>query len=99
MMDHWLTPWRTALAFQAAWLESTLAIQKSMAGMALSSPEPTGDPVRDAFRSAADANLRRWGSAAEALQAMPDWYRDAFSMPGSLMTDVFDSARRQRIGR
>ncbi len=95
MMDHWLTPWRTSLAFSAAWLEASLAMQKSMMGIAMSQNASETD-IRDAFRSAADANIRRWGMAASTLQAMPDWYHSAYVMPGNFMTDQFDKLQRGR---
>lgn len=93
MTDYWLTPWKTSLAMTAAILETSLTLQKQMLGMA----KPGGmDPadMQAAFRSAADANLRGWGNAAEALKSLPGWYQHASSAPGGLMTDAFDKARR-----
>jgi hypothetical protein len=93
MNDYWLTPWKASLAITAAFLETSLTLQKRMLGMV----QPGGmDPadMREAFRSAADSNLRRWGDTAEALKALPDWYQNAASVPGGLMTDAFDKARR-----
>ncbi len=96
MTNLWMTPWRTALSMTAAALETSLMMQKSLSGMSpLSSNQATNEnKMRDAFHAAADVNLRRWGDTAEMLQNLPSWYRDMGSMPGNVMTDWFDAARR-----
>ncbi|MEQ3649272.1 hypothetical protein [Hyphomonas sp.] len=96
MLDLWLTPWRASLSLTAATLETLIAAQKSMsimAPMGVAAPM-TEDTLRDAFQIAADVNLRRWEDTAGALQNLPNWLHDMHAMPGNLVTDWFDSARR-----
>ena len=96
LMEYWLMPWRATLSVAAATLETTLVMQKSLAGLTgMSGFEPLDENrLRDAFHSAADVNLRRWGDTAEMLQNLPSWYRDLGRMPGDLMTDWFDAHHR-----
>ena len=96
IMDYWLTPWRTALTITAATLETSLVIQKSLAGIAGFGGTDTFDEnrLRDAFHAAADVNLRRWGDTAEMIQSLPGWLHDFTNMPGDVLTDWFDAARR-----
>ncbi|MCA8900683.1 MAG: hypothetical protein KDA53_05475 [Hyphomonas sp.] len=96
MMDFWMTPWRASLTLTAAALETTLVVQKSLASVAGFGGTDRLDEnrLRDAFHAAADVNLRRWGDTAEMIQNLPTWMRDMTSMPGDLMTDWFDHARR-----
>ncbi len=96
MLNLWMTPWRTALSMTAATLETMLAAQKSLASMGPAGLlEPiTEDKLRDAFHITADVNLRRWEDTAGALQNLPNWYHEMHAMPGNLMTDWFDTARR-----
>lgn len=96
MMDYWLTPWRASLTLTAAALETTLVMQKSLASVAGfgSTDQLDANRLREAFHAAADVNLRRWGDTAEMIQNLPTWMRDMTSMPGDLMTDWFDLARR-----
>ena len=95
-MEYWLMPWRATLSVAAATLETTLVMQKSLAGLTgLGGYEPLDENrLRDAFHAAADVNLRRWGDTAEMLQNLPAWYRDLGRMPGDLMTDWFDAHHR-----
>ncbi|MEZ5947194.1 MAG: hypothetical protein R3C04_10160 [Hyphomonas sp.] len=95
-MDLWMAPWRTALTITAATLETTLVMQKSMMGVAgFGGTEPLNENrLRDAFHAAADVNLRRWGDTAEMIQSLPSWMHDFTSMPGDVLTDWFDAARR-----
>ena len=96
MLDLWLTPWRASLSLTAATLETLIAAQKSMSMMApmgVAAPM-TEDKLRDAFQIAADVNLRRWEDTAGALQNLTNWLHDMHAMPGNLVTDWFDSARR-----
>ena len=96
MLDLWLTPWHASLSLTAATLETLIAAQKSMsimAPMGVAAPM-TEDTLRDAFQIAADVNLRRWEDTAGALQNLPNWLHDMHAMPGNLVTDWFDSARR-----
>lgn len=95
MMDHWLTPWRTALALQAAYLETLLSLQKSMVGLNPALPADA-EKMRDAFRAAADANVRRWTGAADALKSLPNMYHAPFTYPGTMMTDAFDRFQPHR---
>ena len=97
MMEYWLTPWRATLSMTAAALETTLVMQKSLAGLTGISGFEAMDEnrLRDAFHAAADVNLRRWGDTAEMLQNLPAWYRDLGRMPGDLMTDWFDAHHRK----
>ncbi|KCZ55697.1 hypothetical protein HY29_11265 [Hyphomonas beringensis] len=96
MFDLWLTPWRATLSLTAATLETMMAAQKSMAMLApMGTVEPvTENKLRDAFHVAADVNLRRWEDTAGAIQNLPNWYHEMNRMPGNLMTDWFDAARR-----
>ena len=96
-MEYWLTPWRAALSMTAAALESTLVMQKSLAGLSgLGAMDGMDENrLRDAFHAAADVNLRRWGDTAELLQRMPAWYHEMGRLPGDLMTDWFDARQRR----
>ena len=99
MLDLWLTPWRATLSMTAAALETMIAAQK---GMSMLNPsgmmEPlTENKLRDAFHIAADVNLRRWEDTAGALQNLPTWYHDMNAMPGNMLTDWFDAARRGTV--
>jgi hypothetical protein len=96
MMDLWLAPWRASLALTASTLEMMLTAQKSLAGVqGVPEFQPMDEArMREAFHSAADANLRRWGDTADAINNLPDWYRDLSRVPGGVMTDWFDAARR-----
>jgi len=96
MMEYWMAPWRATLSMTAAALETTLVMQKSLAGLTGIGGFETMDEnrLRDAFHAAADVNLRRWGDTAEMLQSLPAWYRDLGRMPGDLMTDWFDAHHR-----
>ena len=96
MTNFWLSQWRASLALTAAALETSLAAQKTFADFAQSGRIGKFDEnrMRDAFHSAADQNLRRWEDAAGALQNLPEWYRDLTRVPGGMMTDMFDKARR-----
>ncbi len=96
MMDLWLAPWRASLSLTASMLEMMLTAQKSLAG---SEGIPAFQPMdearmREAFHKAADANLRRWGDTADAVNNLPEWYRDLARVPGGIMTDWFDAAHR-----
>ena len=95
-MEYWLTPWRASVAIAAATLETTLVVQKSLAGLVgIGGFEPMSENrLRDAFHAAADVNLRRWGDTAELLQNLPAWYRDLGRLPGDVMTDWFDAHHR-----
>ena len=91
MLELWLTPWRAGLSMTAATLETLIATQKSMSVMApkgMATPM-TEDKLRDAFQIAADVNLRRWEDTAGALH-------DLHALPGNMVTDWFDAARRAR---
>ncbi|WP_035617360.1 hypothetical protein [Hyphomonas johnsonii] len=96
MMELWLAPWRASLALTTSALEMMLKAQKNMIGSAgLASMQPMDEArMREAFHSAAGANLRRWGKTADALQTLPEWYRDLSRVPGTVLTDWFDAARR-----
>ncbi len=98
MLDLWLTPWRTGLSMTASALENMIAAQKRLAAMTTQgmAPPMTGEKLREAFQTAADANLRRWEDTAGALQNLPKWMHDMHAMPGNLATDLFDQARRGR---
>ena len=98
MLELWLTPWRAGLSMTAATLETLIATQKSMSVMApkgIATPM-TEDKLRDAFQIAADVNLRRWEDTAGALQNLPNWLHDLHALPGNMVTDWFDAARRAR---
>jgi hypothetical protein len=96
MMDLWLAPWRASLSLSASMLEMMLKAQKSIASaQGMSNFQPMDEArMREAFHEAADANLRRWGDTADAVNKLPDWYRDLSRVPGGVMTDWFDAARR-----
>jgi len=96
MMDLWLAPWRASLSLSASMLELMLKAQKSIAsGQGMASFQPMDEArMREAFHEAAGANLRRWGDTADAVNKLPDWYRDLSRVPGGVMTDWFDAARR-----
>ena len=96
-MENWLTPWRATLSMTAALLETTLVMQKSIAGLTgIGGFEQLDENrLRDAFHAAADVNLRRWGDTAEMLQSLPNWYHEMGRLPGDLMTDWFDAAQRR----
>ena len=96
MMDLWLAPWRASLSLTATTLEMMLTAQKSIAGArAVPDFQPMDEiKMREAFHKAADSNLRRWGDTADAINKLPDWYRDLSRVPGGVMTDWFDKARR-----
>ena len=96
MMDLWLAPWRASLSLTASMLEMTLKAQKSIASVQdMSSFQPMDAArMREAFHETAGANLRRWGDTADAVNNLPDWYRDLSRVPGGVMTDWFDAARR-----
>ncbi|WP_370172196.1 MULTISPECIES: hypothetical protein [Hyphomonas] len=96
MLDFWLTPWRAGLSMTAATLETMIAAQKSasiLAPKGVATPM-TEDTLRDAFQIAADVNLRRWEDTAGALQRLPNWMHELHAMPGNMVTDWFDAARR-----
>lgn len=99
MFDFWIAPWRASLAMTSASLDTMLAVQKSMMSFAsidLSNGFDGTDEtyLREAFQLAADANVRRWSDMAGMLQAMPDWYQQMATTPGTMLTDMFDKARR-----
>ncbi len=97
MVDYWLMPWRTSLAFTAAALDTALALQKSYISIAQLSRDGDfdGQRLREAFQLAADANIRRWAETAGMLQGLPAWYREAAKGPGGTLTDLFDRAQRR----
>lgn len=96
MMDLWLAPWRASLSLTASMLEMMLKAQKGIASaQSMTSFQPMDEArMREAFHEAADANLRRWGDTADAVNKLPDWYRDLSRVPGGVMTDWFDAAHR-----
>jgi predicted PolB exonuclease-like 3'-5' exonuclease len=96
MMDLWLAPWRASLSLTASTLEMMLTAQKSFASaQGVPDFQPMDEiKMREAFHTAADANLRRWGDTADAINNLPEWYRDLSRVPGGVMTDWFDKARR-----
>ena len=51
--------------------------------------------TRDLFRKLADLNLQHWEHAAKLIEAMPAWMRWPQTVPGDMMTDWFDSLRRE----
>ena len=96
MFDLWLTSWRASLTFTAASLETLIAAQKSLASFGEGDPSAPFDEnkIRDVFHLAADLNLRRWEDTAGALNNLPDWYHQMNRLPGDVLTDLFDAARR-----
>lgn len=102
MFDLWMAPWKASLALTTASLDSMLTLQKSMmrfSSINLSDGFTQTDEtyMREAFQLAADANIRRWSDTAGMLQAMPDWYHTMNNTPGSMLTDMFDKARRKPV--
>lgn len=53
--------------------------------------------MREHFHKLADANLGAWEQAADMLKALPAWANWPVRVPGSVMTDMFDRARRAGI--
>ena len=96
MLDLWLVPCRSALALTASTRPMMLTAQKCFEiAQGLPDFQPMDEiKMREAFHTAADANLRRWGDTADALNSLPEWYRDLSRVPGGVMTDWFDKARR-----
>ena len=99
MMDLWLAPWRASLALTASMLEMTLKAQKGFASAQGMSNFQSMDEasMRDAFHEAADANLRRWGETADAVNRLPDWYRDLSRVPGGVMTRSRSTTSRSNV--
>lgn len=73
----------------AAWMDAMMAMKP---GAADTAPEAA---TRDLFRKLADLNLQHWEHAAKLIEAMPAWMRWPQTAPGDMMTDWFDSLRRQ----
>ena len=96
MMDLWLAPWRASLSLTSSMLEMMLKAQKGItSAQGMTSFQLMDEArMREVFHQAADANLRRWGDTADAVNKLPDWYRDLSRVPGGVMTDWFDAARR-----
>ncbi|MCH2457720.1 MAG: hypothetical protein MK186_06685 [Henriciella sp.] len=73
----------------AAWMDAMMAMKP---GVGEAAPEAE---TRDLFRKLADLNLQHWEHAAKLIEAMPAWMRWPQTVPGDMMTDWFDSLRRQ----
>ena len=102
MFDLWMAPWKASLALTTASLDSMLTLQKSLLrfssiNMADGFDSDDETYMREAFQLAADANIRRWSDTAGMLQAMPDWYHTMSAKPGTVLTDMFDKARRKPV--
>lgn len=96
MIDMMLAPWRSSLSMTAAALETMLVAQKNMLGVGgfLDKEGLTEDRMRDMFHTSADANMRRWEEINESLKNIPDVYHEMSRVPGTVLTDLFDAARR-----
>ena len=73
----------------AAWMDAMMAMKP---GAGDTAPEAA---TRDLFRKLADLNLQHWEHAAKLIEAMPAWMRWPQTVPGDMMTDWFDSLRRE----
>ena len=99
MMNLLMAPWRASLAMTAQSLETMLTLQKSMlSGVESGGPMsfPDENKLRAAFHKSAGDNLRRWEDVAEQLQDLPDWMHSFTRVPGPILTDFFDAARRRK---
>lgn len=71
-----------------AWLETVMSMHPD------SEKTTSEDLTRDVFRKLADLNLQHWENTAKVLEAMPSWMRWPQTVPGGVLTDWFDQARR-----
>lgn len=102
MINMLAAPWRASLTMTATTLEAVLTMQKAMLGQVGDHPTgslpmfnpPNETEIREAFHKAAGDNLRRWEDLADVLQSLPSWTHEMNRLPGTILTDWFDAARR-----